>query len=135
MNIYPAITFFHIAGAITLFISWALKYDYFKSINQLSTINEDMTVSRKFKNYSQLGSNCCVCNSGVWFLANGDKWGIFSLDYYVARFYRSYHIHRDIIFAESSFSKARWISHDVLFDKFYQTSNCHWNRNNCFNGF
>jgi hypothetical protein len=75
MNIYPAITFFHIAGAITLFISWALKYDYFKSVNQLSTINEDMTVSRKFKNYSRLGSIAVFVTlvSGFWLMVT--NWG------------------------------------------------------------
>jgi hypothetical protein len=55
MNFYLAITFLHVTGAIFLFVSWALEYDYLKTINQSDTTNEEVTSSKKPKNYTKLG--------------------------------------------------------------------------------
>lgn len=68
MTIFPAITFFHIVGAITLFISWALEYNYLITKTQFT--NEEATASSKLKNYTRLGGIAVfiTLSTGIWLM-------------------------------------------------------------------
>lgn len=70
MNIFPAITFFHIIGAIALFISWALEYNYLTTKTQSPVTNEEVTASKKLKNYARLGGIAVFITlaSGIWLM-------------------------------------------------------------------
>jgi hypothetical protein len=70
MNIFPAITFIHVLGAITLFISWALEYNYLTTRTESSVTNEEVTASRRFKNYAKLGGIAVFVTlvTGIWLM-------------------------------------------------------------------
>ena len=70
MNIFPAITFFHVTGAITLFMSWALEYNYLTTKIQSSVTNEEVTASKKLKNYTRLGGIAVfiTLGTGIWLM-------------------------------------------------------------------
>ena len=56
MNIFPALTFFHVTGAITIFISWTLEYSYLTPMRQsLMADNEDVAL-KEMKQYKKIGS-------------------------------------------------------------------------------
>ena len=68
MTIFPAITFFHIVGAITLFISWALEYNYLTSKTQFT--DEEVTASNQLKNYAKLAGIAVfiILGTGIWLM-------------------------------------------------------------------
>lgn len=70
MNIFPTITFFHISGAITLFISWALEYNYLTTKTQSSIKITEVITSKKLKNYTKLGGIAVfiTLGTGIWLM-------------------------------------------------------------------
>ena len=67
MTIFPAITFFHIVGAITLFISWALEYNYLTSKTQFA---DEEAASNQLKNYAKLAGIAVfiILGTGIWLM-------------------------------------------------------------------
>lgn len=70
MNIFPALTFFHVTGAITIFISWALEYSYLTPMRQsLMADNEDVAL-KEMKQYKKIGSVgvLITLTTGIWLM-------------------------------------------------------------------
>lgn len=67
MTIFPAITFFHIVGAITLFISWALEYNYLTSKTQFA---DEEAASNQLKNCAKLAGIAVfiILGTGIWLM-------------------------------------------------------------------
>jgi len=67
MTIFPAITFFHIVGAITLFISWALEYNYLTSKTQFA---DEEATSNQLKNCAKLAGIAVfiILGTGIWLM-------------------------------------------------------------------
>jgi len=70
MNIFPALTFLHVAGAIAIFISWALEYNYLTSMRPaLMADNEDAAL-QEMKQYKKIGSVgvLITLTTGIWLM-------------------------------------------------------------------
>jgi|SRR5690242_11525594 len=70
MNIFPALTFLHVTGAIAIFISWALEYNYLTPMRQsLMADNEDAAL-KEMKQYKKIGSVgvLITLTTGIWLM-------------------------------------------------------------------
>ena len=70
MNIFPALTFFHVTGAITIFISWALEYNHVTTLRKLLAINTEEFTLQQVKVFKKIGSAgvLVTLGTGIWLM-------------------------------------------------------------------
>ena len=71
MNIFPALTFFHVTGAIAIFISWALEYNYVTTLRKSLMINTEEFALQQVKVFKKIGSVgvFVTLTTGIWLMA------------------------------------------------------------------
>jgi hypothetical protein len=71
MNIFPALTFFHVTGAIAIFISWALEYNYLSTLRKSLTTNTEEFALHQIKVFKKVGSVgvLTTLTTGIWLMA------------------------------------------------------------------
>ena len=70
MNIFPALTFFHVTGAIAIFTSWALEYNYVTTLRKPLTINTEEFALQQVKVFKKIGSVgvLVTITTGIWLM-------------------------------------------------------------------
>ena len=70
MNIFPVLTFFHVTGAIAIFISWALEYNYVTTLRKSLTINTEEFALQQVKVFKKIGSVgvLVTLTTGIWLM-------------------------------------------------------------------
>lgn len=78
MNILSVVTFFHVAGAIAIFVSWALEYNYLTAVNQSLNPNSKEVNLKESKVYAKLGTVGMLITLGTGILLMVAVWGYVS---------------------------------------------------------
>ena len=70
MNIFPALTFLHVTGAIAIFISWALEYNYVTALRKSLTTNTEEFALLQVKVFKKIGSLgvLVTLTTGIWLM-------------------------------------------------------------------
>lgn len=70
MNIFPVLTFFHVTGAITIFISWALEYNYVTALRKSLTTDTEEFGLLQVKVFKKIGSIgvLVTLTTGIWLM-------------------------------------------------------------------
>ena len=70
MNIFPALTFLHVTGAIAIFISWALEYNYVTALRKSLTTNTEEFALLQVKIFKKIGSIgvLVTLTTGIWLM-------------------------------------------------------------------
>ncbi|MGN6343217.1 MAG: hypothetical protein ACTHML_19725 [Ginsengibacter sp.] len=70
MNIFPSLTFFHVTGAITIFISWALEYSYVTALRKSLTTDTEEFALLQVKVFKKIGSIgvLVTLTTGIWLM-------------------------------------------------------------------
>ena len=70
MNIFPVVTFFHVVGAIAIFVSWALEYNYLTAMRQSLRTNSKEVALKESKAYAKLGTvgMLITLGTGIWLM-------------------------------------------------------------------
>ena len=70
MNIFPALTFLHVTGAIAIFISWALEYNYVTALRKSLTTNREEFALLQVKIFKKVGSLgvLVTLTTGIWLM-------------------------------------------------------------------
>lgn len=75
MNIFPVLTFFHVTGAIAIFISWALEYNYVTALRKSLTTDTEEFALLQVKIFKKIGSVgvLVTLTTGIWLMIS--LWG------------------------------------------------------------